>query len=100
MKQTSKIAVKKIDFTLCECEVILLQNATQSRSLEVFYSSRSPCSLLESACLKYELDTGAIKDYFKVVGTSGTWLGSKGSCTALVALVEAHLLGVCQLSWK
>ena len=36
--------------------------------------------LQESACLKYELDTGAIKDYFKVVGTSGTWLGSKGSC--------------------
>ena len=30
---------------MCECEVILLQNATQSRLLEVFYSSRSPCSL-------------------------------------------------------
>ena len=36
---------KKLDSTLCECEVILLQNATQSRLLEVFYSSRSPCSL-------------------------------------------------------
>ena len=30
---------------MCECEVILLQNATQSRLLEVFYSSRSPCSV-------------------------------------------------------
>ena len=36
---------EKLDSTLCECEVILLQNATQSRLLEVFYSSRSPCSL-------------------------------------------------------
>ena len=39
MKQTSKMAVKKLDSTLCECEVILLQNASQSRLLEVFYSS-------------------------------------------------------------
>ena len=28
---------KKLDSTLCECEVILLQNATQSRLLEVFW---------------------------------------------------------------
>ena len=66
---------KKLDSTLCECEVILLQNATQSRLLEVFYSSRKRVGikattevedlvdwllysdLQESACLKYELDT-------------------------------------------
>ena len=36
---------KKLDSTLCECEVIILQNATQSGLLEVFYPSRSRCSL-------------------------------------------------------
>ena len=135
---------------MCECEVILLQNATQSRLLEVFYSSRSPCSLPNRRLSKayssrwWELQTPGLE----AKGPAGTALVAlaKRFCSVLCCLIfnwvlhlgtlrlqllrpqlrgcsvrqasmernklcpsfvdkllflrEAHLLGVCHLSWK
>lgn len=46
---------KKLDSTLCECEVILLQNATQSRLLEVY------CSVLCCLIFNWDLHLGTLR---------------------------------------